>query len=61
MTQDVLTNLLGIERERTEKKKQTNKQKKKLNHIQQLVNSLLTLLDGLESEVFWGIQIKEKP
>ena len=28
MTQDVLTNLLGIEREGTEKKK-TNKQKKK--------------------------------
>ena len=28
MTQDVLTNLLGIEREGTEKK-QTNKQKKK--------------------------------
>jgi len=34
-----------------------------INHYQQLVNSLLTLPDGLESEVFWpwGIQIKEKP
>ena len=41
MTQDVLTNLLGIEREGTEKKnKQTNKRKRNLWKHQQTPNGL---------------------